>query len=278
MTKNQMVLSPVMRNEDPTKICVECEATLKVLIRYGRPVGGKELSNPVQDGDLEAPPNFPIEGVTVKLDGPSKECKETDASGIAVFDKLKVGKYKITAVYEAPKPRLVELAESKVGSADWAKAADRTDSGMPFSIATNKCNLFVYQMATGSGYEVPRWQRRSWTKFRTDTLPPLAGHWGDPDHAIVNWQIVKTPRIGDIVSAPALVALGASGHVGIVAGPEPNSAERDYTLSVGIHQITMRLPWTTISAGEFTVSRKEWPYDAKTLLTHKTAVFRRYGH
>lgn len=34
----------------------------------------------------------------------------------------------------------------------------------------------------------------------------------------------------------------------------------------------------TISAGEFTVSRKEWPYDAKTLLTHKTAVFRRYGH
>src|SRR5690606_29099303 len=201
MTKNQMVLSPVMRNEDPTKICVECEATLKVVIRYGRPVGGKELSNPVQDGDLEAPPNFPIEGVTVKLDGPSKECKETDASGIAVFDKLKVGKYKITAVYEAPKPRLVELAESKVGSADWAKAADRTDSGMPFSIATNKCNLFVYQMATGSGYEVPRWQRRSWTKFRTDTLPPLAGHWGDPDHAIANWQVVKMPRPGDIVGA-----------------------------------------------------------------------------
>lgn len=272
------VPAPKLRDENPSKTCVECEATLKVSIRYGRPVAGKAPSNPVKDGELEGPPDFVIEGVTVQIQGPTTASRKTDARGVATFEKVSVGKYKIVATYDQPKPAIISRAESKVGSTNWALLTDRSDS-FGYGKGRNKCNLFVYNVTNEAGLTVTPYDRISISNLGRVDYPPLAGDWADPSKEINDWKVVQTPKVGDVVSAklPGGWIAGASGHVAIVAGPEPNSAVKEYDLLVGVHTVMMRLPWTTIGAGEETVNRKEWPYDERNLGHYSTPVFRRHG-
>jgi len=108
----------------------------------------------------------------------------------------------------------VQEARKHIGSTAWAYKADRP----PYPAKTNKCNLFVYETLNDSSKPVPMRERWSWSRMRNVDHPPLAGQWADPSVEIPGWEVVTDPRPGD-VAAIARDYSDASGHVGIVSGP-----------------------------------------------------------
>jgi cell wall-associated NlpC family hydrolase len=118
-------------------------------------------------------------------------------------------------------------AKKHVGSSAWAHSANKP----PYSPGTNKCNLFVYEVLNGAGTPVPMKIRFSWRSFGNVKYPPLAGQWADPDVTIPGWEVVQSPRPGDVVAMKEDYS-DASGHVGIVSGPGTSVSVSSSTGSV----------------------------------------------
>lgn len=138
---------------------------------------------------------------------------------------------------------LVDNARLEVGSANWAVVSNRP----PYPAGTNKCNLFVYEMANRAGKSVPMFDRWSWSNFGYVDYPPLAGQWADPSVDIPGWEVVTDPQPGD-VAAIAHNYSDATGHVAIVSGPN-----------------------TTISANSNEIVENDWGFRPG-----QTPTYRRY--
>ncbi len=109
--------------------------------------------------------------------------------------------------------KMVSIAWSHLGSLDWEYGRYRS---WTFPKNSNKCNLFVAEVANAAGAIVPMNFHTTW-RF---AYPPLAREWADPKVAIPGWKVVSTPQPGDIVAEQIDYDDGAaSGHVGIVLGP-----------------------------------------------------------
>ena len=89
-------------------------------------------------------------------------------------------------------------------------------------MADNKCNLFVYEMLTRAGARVELELRERRVIGTQVSYPPLAGQWADRGHAIPGFEVLNVPpdvpQPGDVVAVKH-DSWDASGHVGIVAGP-----------------------------------------------------------
>ena len=93
--------------------------------------------------------------------------------------------------------------------------APKVNGLLPFSKGTNKCNKFVNDMLSQSGFPVPQ--------ISGAGNGPRAGDWASTDaNAVPGYHIVAIPQPGDI-AAYKLSGGGAaySGHCGIV-GPDGN--------------------------------------------------------
>ena len=192
---------------------------------------------------LYTPYPSPVNGATVQLLGPSPRTAVTDKSGVVKFTDLEPGDYEIKVSYDQKHP-VVDRALTHVGSTDWAYDNDRT----PYPSGANKCNLFVYEMAEQSKYPVPIRTRWSWSQLKTVWYPPLAGEWANSSVSIGSWSPVSEADAapGDIV-AESVAYSDATGHVGIVSYPLPNSKKR--ALAEGEHaKETLTMQRQTISA------------------------------
>ncbi|MCK5229018.1 MAG: carboxypeptidase regulatory-like domain-containing protein, partial [Desulfobulbaceae bacterium] len=155
------------------------------------------------------PDPAPVKGALVTVEGPSKVSEQTDAQGKISFDALPPGNYKVTAKYQTTHA-LVEAARKKIGSTAWVLSKKKA----PYPMGANKCNLFVYDIATSSGYTIPKRTRFSYRRLKTVWYPPLAGEWASSQVTVGSWKVVKSPLPGDI-AAEAINYSDATGHVGI---------------------------------------------------------------
>jgi hypothetical protein len=100
---------------------------------------------------------------------------------------------------------MLQNAKNQIGSSDYdwwtAKGGIRW-------IGDPKCNLFIYDMATSAGVDVPL--------VNGGVYPPTAGQWADPSFSIQGWEIVTDPMWGDI-AAIGRESFNATGHVGFVS-------------------------------------------------------------
>jgi hypothetical protein len=116
----------------------------------------------------------------------------------------------INRVMAETRARIVEKAKAAINSVAWSAPA----SNGAFGPGTNKCMLFVHDMAVAAGADpgTPRgWRHPS---------PPMAGDWANPNYHIPGWRPLvdrETPMPGDVVAQSAGYA-DASGHVMLV-GP-----------------------------------------------------------
>jgi RHS repeat-associated protein len=110
--------------------------------------------------------------------------------------------------------RIVNTATAYIGSTDWATNTLKGN----FGIGTYKCNQFVYDVLTEAGASVPL-PNYGW--LRGKQYPPTAAQWADPKFDIPGWNVVSTPKPGDVVAIPHGIQFPlapATGHVGIVTG------------------------------------------------------------
>ncbi len=194
------------------------------------------------------PLDAPVAGAEVSIQGPTPVTLTTGETGRVTVEGLLPGKYTISASYGG-RNDLVDLARSKLGSTDWARAKAHGD--IPADM--NKCNVFVYDMATGAGYGVPKVpHEKFWGFGQTVMLPPLAGDWADSAKVIGKSTVVGLPEPGD-VAAWAHSFSNASGHVAIVSYPAPSDPrERDLKPD---EQASVRLTMRrqTVGASEFKI-------------------------
>ena len=108
---------------------------------------------------------------------------------------------------------------ANIGSTGWNYEVSRGN----YPSNTNKCNIFVYDVARKAGASPgqpnvinPRSSRLPF--IRRKFGPPFAGQWADPSFQIANWRVLspnETPKRGD-VAAYQFPFADASGHVAIV--------------------------------------------------------------
>jgi len=212
------------------------------------------------------PLSAPIEGAEVALAGPQTLTETTDAAGIAMFENLEPGLYSVSASYRTGNA-LVEAAQGQIGETTWGYREDRP----PYGAGTNKCNLFVFEMANSVGFSVPRRERFSLSQLRTVWYPPLAGEWAGTD-SIGSWQQTSSPEPGDTI-AQAINYADASGHVGIVGYPEQIESIQAEVVEGQANESHVDLHRRTISAGGTEVLYNDWGYRTNQL---GRTVFKRY--
>jgi RHS repeat-associated protein len=134
---------------------------------------------------------------------------------------------------EKTRSRIASMAISYVGNENYMQSSEIDN----FGEGKDKCNKFLYDVATKAGADVP--QNKSF--ISGNMWPPVANDWENKSTTIQGWAVVKTPEPGDVAAF--------AGHVGIV------SAE-------GL----------TVSARQFdTVVQNNWGFRAG-----QTPTFRRY--
>jgi hypothetical protein len=192
------------------------------------------------------------------IEGPATDARTTDETGEVKFEDLPPGEYTITATYEGTND-LVDLARSNLGSTDWALANARGD----VPAGRNKCNSFVYDMATGAGYDVPLVPHTKLGGFgETVMLPPVAGQWASPKESIGKSTVVDFPEPGDIAAWSHSYS-NASGHVAIVSYPEPSEAQKHDLKPDEDATVHLTMKRQTIGANELAVqedTQKFWHY------------------
>ncbi len=113
------------------------------------------------------------------------------------------------------------LAPVKTCAERILKAAEKLNNQERYSYASNygfgskrnKCNLFVHEVLENADVESP-------SRYRFGIIPrgpATAGDWANPQKAIPGFEIVTSPKPGDIV-AVAYPYGDATGHVAVVTG------------------------------------------------------------
>lgn len=211
----------------------------------------------------------PVKGATVELIGPTPKTAITAASGLVKFTDLEPGAYEIKVSYTKKHP-VVDKALESVGNTTWAVNADRS----PYPSGANKCNLFVYEMARAAEYDVPQRTRWSWSKLSNVWYPPLAGEWANNSQSVGSWAPVTEGEAepGDMV-AESVSYSNATGHVGVVSYPKPNSKTK--TLSEGEHandEVTMERQ--VISAGSDEILNNDYFWSSRR---HGVPYYKHYS-
>lgn len=135
-----------------------------------------------------------------------------------VYDPVDKGTKVVAKIKTRQSPASGQIAPTALkeeGSDAWSYEKVKP----PYGAGTNKCNLFIFQMANEAGAVVPLIRRvrggiKGFLKG-DDFHPPLAKQWADPGFDIPGWVTVSSPKPGDVV-AEAHNYSDASGHAGIV--------------------------------------------------------------
>lgn len=204
----------------------------------------------------------PVEKAIVTIDGPTTAQAQVNNDGIAEFRGIPPGAYSVEARLDSGYP-MADAAHAHIGSGEWGYPNEKD----PYPEDTNKCNLFVYDVANGAGYSVPKRYRWGGLKWN----PPLAKHWATPSEDIGKWKPVNDPQPGDVV-AEAIQYADASGHVGIIGYPHPNGLSTDVPPG-SEKSVSVPLQRLTVSAAAYVVKHNEWGWRAK----NKNPKFRRYS-
>jgi RHS repeat-associated protein len=117
--------------------------------------------------------------------------------------------------------KIGNIAEYNLGSTAWNYDVRKGD----FPAQSNKCNVFVSDVATKAGASPgnPNVTNPGWSKLpfiNKKYGPPFASQWADPRYNIPGWTVLgtnETPRRGD-VAAYKYSYSDASGHSAIVTG------------------------------------------------------------
>jgi hypothetical protein len=137
---------------------------------------------------------------------------------------------------------IVDKARGYVGSTDWAYKTAKEN----FGAGKYKCNLFVYDVLTEAGAQVPLINSGRWSGER---YPPVAAQWADPNLSIPGFEIVPKDQAqpGDVVAIPHLYIPGLTptGHVGIVTGPGKTTSviTRDEKGNPAVPEIVRENDW-----------------------------------
>lgn len=111
--------------------------------------------------------------------------------------------------------KIAASAASMKDSLLWSQSGARD----VFVEGSNKCNLFVAEMARAGGAVVPN------SRGHRHPSPPTAGDWADPSVIIPGWVVVTDPKPGDVIAIGHLIHLpGATGHTGVVVGPRQTAS------------------------------------------------------
>ncbi len=135
-------------------------------------------------------------------------------------------------------------------------------------------------MATGAGFAIPQ---KAHTKLHglgsTVMLPPNAGDWASATKLIGSATVVATPEPGDIVAWAHPEYSDATGHVGIVAYPQPTAPQQKTLASGESGGLSITLQRTVIAANEDTVDQDTYHfwhyYDEGNAKETGLIVFRR---
>ena len=121
--------------------------------------------------------------------------------------------YLFNAAAHATQQKIAQAARSHLGSTDWNYDVAKGN----FPKGTNKCNLFVYDVAIEAGADVPLVNGGGPFGIFGREYPPTAEQWAEPNFKIEGWKVVSTPQAGDI-AALQINYSDATGHVAIVSG------------------------------------------------------------
>ena len=127
---------------------------------------------------------------------------------------------------------IASLAKDHIGSVSWNYNEVKGNLGA----GTNKCNLFVYDVAIAAGADLGL-PNRGGIRQRVNNIqtPPTAEQWADKNFKIPGWRVLspnETSMPGDVV-AEKINYSDASGHVAIVSG----NGKTIGTSSVGVEEI-----------------------------------------
>jgi hypothetical protein len=124
---------------------------------------------------------------------------------------------------QAIRNNIVSVAESYNGSNAWGYKRAKDN----FPANCNKCNLYVYDVLKRAGASPGQ-------PHNHGTNPPTAADWANPFFNIPGWTILRSnqPAMpGDIVAVAENYS-DATGHVGIVIGPNLTSSFSSFTQQV----------------------------------------------
>ncbi|MFL0121805.1 hypothetical protein V2611_08395 [Tenacibaculum maritimum] len=127
----------------------------------------------------------------------------------------------------AKSKKIVKNAKKQDKSKKWSYEAERDN----FKSKTNKCNKFVYDILTESGASPGLPNGNPIKKFFGYGSPPTASQWADPNYDIPGWDVVSSPKAGDVVAVSANFS-DATDHVGIMISE---------TQSIGASHHTVRI-------------------------------------
>lgn len=221
---------------DPNQECIEPPADLVVHVKW-------------------TPLPKPVERAMVKIEGPVTMEQMVDSQGVAEFRGIPPGGYTVEASLDSGYP-VADKATKQIGSTKWAHAKARD----PYPKKTNKCNLFVYEMANAAGHTVPKRERWSWKELEDVWYPPLAGQWATATESIGRWKFTDSPRPGDAVARAQQYA-DASGHVGIHGYPEPSGLSTNAPAGQET-TVEIELQRETISDNGHKVVHNDWGWRA----------------
>jgi RHS repeat-associated protein len=118
----------------------------------------------------------------------------------------------VISLPRVPRIMAFEEAAKAIGATDYALAAKKGD----FDVNTNKCNLFVNDIAEKTGAKFPK-RKNFWGN---ESGPVTAGTLGDLNSKLSGLKIVadKDKAIGDVVAWKRTDFWDATGHTAIYAG------------------------------------------------------------
>jgi hypothetical protein len=175
-------------------------------------------------GSGKPPPEGPIPHVV--LEASKKFRQNFHAERDQAARDLKQKADAMLAVAFLPQMRIAQMREILVMQAEYFEKYHRYEWSKhvakgPYPADTNKCNLFVCELANATGALVP-------TTFTRGKYPPLAEHWANPNVRIPGWEVVTDPRPGDMAAATHWWThrdregntwqTAHGGHVGLVVG------------------------------------------------------------
>ncbi|NHA03474.1 CHAP domain-containing protein [Mucilaginibacter sp. HC2] len=118
---------------------------------------------------------------------------------------------------------IVRIAENYEGSTAWGYYVAKGN----FPARCNKCNLYVYDVLKKAG-------ANPGLPHVNGKFPSTAADWANPFVKIPGWIVLtskQAPMLGDIVAVQENYS-DATGHVGIVIGPNLTSSFSSYTQQV----------------------------------------------
>lgn len=252
-----------------------CSGDVEIFLLYGN------------DADVHAPymrnSNVLVGGqvrITLKSSGGFHKYFDT-TTGKATFFNVPCGNLTVTAQF-IENIKIVRVAKAMVGRTEWAYSDSRSsfDGKISFPRATNKCNLFIYDMiqkSYGSAPTYTYYRGGIELPFFDKTVAALAGSWADFDNSSSDptpgWKNVNYQNRVTAVPPGSILAIripysDASGHVSIISYPLEGQATG--RLAGGKTRLDVVMPGRTISATATQVVENNWGFRTSASYEHES--------